>query len=94
MFRIIVINDEHEAVRGKLALVAEAAGGKEVARQEIPLDVQPNGQQIYDITLNLPSTAGTYLLKAVASSEGTSAIAPTISRRRLTLTAADAPQAK
>lgn len=93
-FRIIVINDENEAARGKLALIVEGAGGKEAARQEIPLYVQPNGQQIYDIALALPSEAGKYVLKAVASSDGKSAAEGTISRRRLTLTGADAPEAK
>ncbi|HOQ45544.1 MAG TPA: glycoside hydrolase family 2 TIM barrel-domain containing protein [Bryobacteraceae bacterium] len=93
-FRIIVINDEYRAARGKLALVVEAAGGKEVAREEIPLYVPPNGQQIYDIPLVLPSTPGKYMLKAIASADHKRADEATVCRRRLNVVAAEAAKAK
>jgi hypothetical protein len=83
-FQIIVINDGPETATGKLALTLENAQGQvRGGRTEVPLSVAPNGQQIYQLSLNVPLAAGRYLLKAVADC-GTAP--PTVSRRRLTVT--------
>jgi hypothetical protein len=85
-FAVMVVNDEHRDVRGRLTLTIEGSGS-EVARTEKVFSVPANGQQTYLLNLRVPDVRGDHVLKAVASaSEGTKA-PPTVSRRKVAIVA-------
>ena len=78
-FPVMLVNDEAEPARGKLALTLAAADGGELARAERPFEVPGLGQQTYQIDLAVPARAGACLVTASAVREGSP---PTISRRK------------
>lgn len=83
---VMMVNDHTAAMAGRLALSFETERGKEVSRLEQPFSIPSNGQQTLRFDVHAPQTAGKYLLKAVATPTSVSAVAPTVSRRKVTIT--------
>jgi hypothetical protein len=84
-FLVMMINDDAEPADGKLTLTLESAGGQEAARQELPFSLRGLGQFSYNVDFKIPKVAGDYVLKATAAAAGARAVAPTVSRRRVTI---------
>ena len=78
----MMVNDEPEAARGRLALTLESADGRELARAEKPFDVAGLGQQTYVFDLRVPAARGACVLKATAQPAGGK---PVLSRRKVTV---------
>jgi beta-galactosidase len=81
-FRVMMINDLHEAARGELRLTLEGAGGVEVARATSPFELAPLGTLTRELDLVPPRAPGRYLLKATATAADGSR---TVSRRKVTI---------
>ncbi|MCP5111836.1 MAG: hypothetical protein GY953_13480, partial [bacterium] len=77
---VMVVNDEPEAVRGRLALTLKQAEAGEAMRLVQPLEVAALGQRSYRFRVAVPAEEGGYVLKATATRETGEA---TVSRRRL-----------
>ena len=82
-FMVMVINDEYQEATGKLTLSLETPEGKEAVRSELPLSLPALGQQTYRFDLDIPSSPGDFVLKAVAQAKRKPDITPTISRRKV-----------
>ncbi len=81
-FEVILINDRHQAVRGRLVLTLESVEGKVLVRAERPFALGPVGQQRLELALTAPArTSGKCLLRATAVPAGDWPEAPTVSRR-------------
>jgi hypothetical protein len=83
--RVMTVNDEYDAAKGRLVLaLTPAGGGVEVMRRETPLEIPPLGQMSYDFRLEVPATPGEYLLSAKAywPSQKWS---PSVSRRKVSI---------
>ncbi len=80
-FKVLVVNDARDTASGTLVLTLESETGESVARTETAMNVLPNGQQTFLMTLRFPPASGSYVLKAVAQADG--APEPTVSRRKL-----------
>ncbi len=87
-YDVMLVNDTHEAGRGRLELLWES-DGQAVERAETSYDVSAAGQQICQLTLTTPRRAGKYILKARAFWEG-KPWSPTVSRRKVSVIAAGA----
>ena len=86
-FRIMMVNDTGQRMTGKLKVTLEpSSGGKQVAGAETKFDMAPLGQANYDVELAIPEVQGEFLLKAAADSGKPAS--PTVSRRKVTLVAA------
>lgn len=84
-FRVMTVNDEYDAAKGKLVLAfAPASGGDDVVRGEIPFEIPPLGAMTYDFVLEAPATPGEYLLSAKAYWPARP-WSPTVSRRKVTV---------
>jgi len=87
-FRVMAVNDEYDAAKGRLVLAfAPASGGNEVVRGETPFEIPPLGQMTYDFILEAPTTPGEYLLSAKAYWPARS-WSPTLSRRKVSVVSA------
>jgi hypothetical protein len=84
-FLVMMINDEYEEAKGNLALSLEGEDGKQVVRRELPFSVPTSGQQTYKFDLEIPDTPGKFLLKASGYRQGSDALNPTISRRKISV---------
>jgi len=85
-FNVIMINDTHRPVEGRLALSLESAGGKVVAQADRPFELEALGQQRCELSLSIPAdVAGNHLLRATATPSGPWPDGPTICRRRVEL---------
>ncbi len=83
--RIMCVNDEYDAAKGKLVLALTPANGSaEVARSEMPMEIPPLGQMSYDLTLEVPAANGEYLLSAKAYWPSRK-WSPTVSRRKVSI---------
>lgn len=82
-YGVMLVNDTHEAARGRLELLWEL-DGTAVARAEIPYAVPAGGQQTCQLALATPRHPGKYELKARAFWEG-KPWSPTVSRRRVSV---------
>jgi hypothetical protein len=88
-YRITLVNDTHEPVRGRLTLAwLRESGGAAVAQMEQPFEVAPVGRTSCEIQLAAPAREGRYVLTAKASGLGKSS-SPTLSRRQVTVTKTD-----
>ena len=84
-FRVMTVNDEYTAAKGKLVLAfSPAEGGEEVVRGEAPLEILPLGQMTYDFVLEAPKTPGEYVLSAKAYWPARP-WSPTVSRRKVSI---------
>lgn len=86
-FRIMLVNDHYQPVRGTLSLLLERDPGDVVARVEQPFELRAVGDASYEMQLTIPQITGKCTLKAVAATAGEGHIAPTISRRWVSVTA-------
>jgi hypothetical protein len=86
-YTVMMVNDDYETAQGNLVLSLEREGGGEVARQETKFIIPGLGQQSYELQLRAPEVEGRFILKATAYPAGRTAIEPTLSRRKVTLTA-------
>ncbi len=87
-FMISLVNDEYDAVRGKLILTLETSDGAALTRAEKRFDVSALGQQTLALKLKTPvAVARGCTLKAVAYPENRSNARPTVSRRRVSVSA-------
>jgi hypothetical protein len=83
--RIMCVNDEYDAAKGKLVLALTPANGSaEVARSETPMEIPPLGQMSYDLTLEVPVANGEHLLSAKAYWPSRK-WSPTVSRRKVSI---------
>ena len=83
--RVMCVNDEYEAAKGKLVLsLTPASGGEEVARTETPLEIPPLGQMSFDLDLEAPRTNGDYVLSAKAYWP-VKKWSPSVSRRKVAI---------
>jgi hypothetical protein len=84
-FLVMMINDDHDAVEGKLALTLTDAGGAELARREIDFALAALGQQTCTLDLHIPNVTGPCTLKAIAYPRGKRHSTRTVSRRRVSI---------
>ena len=90
-YRVLLVNDTQEAAQGRLTLAWKSAQGGAAGEQvQRAFDVPAVGRAAYDLELPAPARAGNYVLTAAAAWEG-KAWSPTLSRRKVTLTAPVAP---
>jgi len=85
-FFVMMVNDDYEAVQGKLALSLDTEEGVEAIRRELPFALPGLGQQTYGIDLPVLDKPGKYLLKATAYPVGNQHRSPTVSRRKVSVT--------
>jgi hypothetical protein len=76
---VSLVNDEYEAVQGKLVVSVEA-GDKILVSRETDVEVGPLGQQTYVVDLPIPSQKGPCVVKAAVRRNG--GTAEVVSRRR------------
>jgi hypothetical protein len=84
-FLVMMINDDHDAVEGKLALTLTDAGGAELTRREIDFALAALGQQTCTLDLHIPNVTGPCTLKAIAYPRGKRHSTRTVSRRRVSI---------
>jgi len=80
-YRVMMVNDAYEEETGELSLALQASDGREVARAAVPFTLAPLGAMTRDLELTVPEAAGTYLLRATA----TTSTGSTLSRRTVTV---------
>jgi len=80
---VMLVNDEFANCAGTLTLTLESKSG-EAARVRAPFQVGALGQTTLYIDLDVPDVAGDFVLQAKADGGRG---APTLSRRRVTITA-------
>jgi hypothetical protein len=86
MYRLTLVNDTQEPVRGHLTLAwVREQGGSAVAQEEQPFTVEAVGRSYSEIELAAPAREGRYVLTAKAFCDG-KPWGPTLSRRQLTIT--------
>jgi len=85
-YDVMLVNDTHEAARGRLELAWEL-DGKTVDETEIPYTVPACGQQTCQVSLATPRRPGDYVLKARAFWDA-KPWSPTVSRRNVSVIAA------
>jgi hypothetical protein len=83
---VMLVNDDHMTVEGKLVLSLETEENAEIARHELPFAIPGLGQQTYKFDLLVPDKPEKCLLKATAYPEGKEGRSPTVSRRKVTIT--------
>jgi hypothetical protein len=84
-FRVMLVNDDGQAVSGNLTLSLEDASGTSLASTTQRFEMTAAGDASLDLTLTVPAALGKCTLKAVAESDGEKKIAPTVSRRWVTV---------
>jgi len=84
---VSLVNDLYDEARGVLELTVEDGRGNVAARVETPFEAPALGQQTYQLDLRLPAQPGEYIIRATARPKSGP---PTVSRRKVTLTAAAA----
>lgn len=84
-FRVMMVNDDAQAVSGNLTLTLEDAAGKALATTAQRFEMAAAGDTSLELTLTIPAAAGKCTLKAVAAPDGEKKIAPTVSRRWVTV---------
>lgn len=80
-FKVMMVNDYNEDMRGKLVLSIENETGIELAKAETRFVIPTMGQETYNISLTIPKTGGECLLKATAYPKKN--VGATVSRRKL-----------
>lgn len=85
--RVMTVNDEYEAAKGRLVLSLTPADGRpEASRRDTSLNIPPLGTMTYDFMLKVPTTPGDYVLSAKAYWPSKK-WSPTVSRRKLSIVA-------
>jgi beta-galactosidase len=84
-FRVMLVNDYSQAVSGNLTLSVEDASGKTLISTSQRYEMAAAGDTSVDLKLTVPAAAGKCTLKAVAGLDGEKQIAPTVSRRWVTI---------
>lgn len=93
-YRVVLVNDTQETAKGRLQLTwTPEQGGPAAEQVETALDVPPAGQVAYQLELTAPSREGRYLLCATATCDGRP-WGPTLSRRKVALTAGNTTRSK
>jgi hypothetical protein len=83
--RVMCVNDEYEAAKGKLVVaLTPAQGGADALRLETPLEIPALGQMTYEFVIDVPATLGDYLLSAKAYWPAKK-WSPTVSRRKVAI---------
>ncbi|SPE35653.1 putative Glycosyl hydrolase family 2 [Candidatus Sulfopaludibacter sp. SbA6] len=84
-FQVMLVNDEYHAAAGSVTVSLQSKSRGEVARAQAPFEVGSLGQTTIYIDLDVPNTAGDFLLQAKADAGRSQ---PTLSRRNVTITPA------
>jgi hypothetical protein len=84
---VMLINDDYSASAGRLVLSLTCPDGGAPATSGTRFELAPLGQQTYRLNIQVPAQSGACVLKAEAQPEGSQPPAPTVSRRKVTLTA-------
>lgn len=87
---VMLINDEAKPVQGTVAVSIESEAGEDFAQESAPFALAPLGQETLNVDVQVPRTAGNFLMKATALPAG--GHEPTVSRRRIRITAANEDQ--
>jgi hypothetical protein len=82
-FQVMLVNDEYEPVSGRVTVSLQSRSGGQVAHAQAPFEIGSLGQTTLDIDLDVPNTAGDFLLQAEADAGKGQ---PTLSRRNVTVT--------
>lgn len=82
---VTLINDDGEPVDGTLVISLETGPGKVVGSCSVPFHIAGVGREVCEAVLPIPEENGEYLLKAVATPNGTRHKGPTISRRKVSV---------
>lgn len=82
-FKVMLVNDYYESMKGNLSLSIEDGSGRELTAAEMSFSIPALGQKTYPINLRIPDIPGKCLIKARAIPGN--GIGPTISRRKSTI---------
>ncbi|MGA2114024.1 MAG: glycoside hydrolase family 2 TIM barrel-domain containing protein [Bryobacteraceae bacterium] len=85
-FQVMLVNDEYDPAAGNMTVSLHSASGGEVARAQAAFEVGALGQTTLYVDLEVPNAPGDFLLEAKADAGKGQ---PTLSRRRVTITAAE-----
>lgn len=80
-FKIMMVNDHPQAVRGTLVLSLEDESGQSLANTERRFELAAGGDAKYELPLTIPRTNGKCMLKAIASPDNGGKSDATICRR-------------
>ncbi len=69
-FKVMLVNDQHQPVSGKLVVTLENEKGKAVARSEQAFAMAGLGEQTLEVPLTIPNITGKCILKATAQPAG------------------------
>jgi len=84
-FKLMMVNDHPQTVRGTLVLTLETESGQSLARAEQRFELAGGGDAGCELSLAVPVTPGKCLLKAAAKPDDDSKLDTTISRRWVTI---------
>ncbi len=84
---VMMVNDAPRPAEGTLTITLEQSNGEQVARKSSKFALAPLGQQTCYIDFPVPRTTGSFLLKATAQAADNRFGAPTVSRRRVSVSA-------
>ena len=84
-FTVMMVNDQDAPAQGRLVLSLETKSGRVLSKTEHDFSIAGLGAGSYTLALPIPAAQGPCVLKAVASSSGPKAPAPTVSRRWLSV---------
>jgi len=87
VFNVMMVNDKYEDARGRLILLLHCPGGPAAALGETRFELPALGQQTYRFTAQIPSRGGACVMRAEAHAEGPAGGSPTVSRRKVNITA-------
>jgi len=80
-FKVMMVNDYPQAVRGTLVLSLENKSGQSLAKAEQRFELAAGGDASYELPLTFPAATGKCVLKAIATPNGDGKSEATISRR-------------
>jgi hypothetical protein len=82
-FEVALVNDDQEAVSGKLVLSLETPEGKVLSSTQKPFRLDACGNGAVELSVTVPNESGRYLLNARAHPDGVRHKGPTVSRRKI-----------
>jgi hypothetical protein len=85
VFKVMMVNDDAQAVAGNLVLSLEDAAGKTLVNAQQRFEMAVAGDTSLEMSLTIPAAVGKCTLKAVADPDGERKIGPTVCRRWVTV---------
>jgi hypothetical protein len=84
---VMMVNDTWRRAAGTLTLQLESEDGQVAAARKVDFELAPLGQQTYTVGFSFPARTGRFLLKAIAAPSDAAFDGPTVSRRKVELSA-------